>query len=123
MKTSKIKKVLILLKDMIFESTSPMETIRFAKYYRDKGLEVTVVLWGPMGVLLGKKNKTGRMRYEEEVKQCINLGIKFLCCDLASRLIGMDEKELMEGIEMIPSFSIADLLLEYQEEGQLILSL
>jgi len=108
---------------MIFESTSPMETIRFAKYYRDKGLEVTVVLWGPMGVLLGKKNKTGRMRYEEEVKQCINLGIKFLCCDLASRLIGMDEKELMEGIEMIPSFSIADLLLEYQEEGQLILSL
>jgi predicted peroxiredoxin len=100
-----------------------METIRFAKYYRDKGLEVTVVLWGPMGVLLGKKNKPGRMRYEEDVKQCINLGIKFLCCDLAARLIGMGEKELMDGIEMVPSFSIADLLLEYQEEGQLIISL
>jgi predicted peroxiredoxin len=119
----KVNKVLILLKNMIHESTSPLETIRFSKYYKKKGLEVTVVLWGPMGVLLGKKNKLGRMRYEEDMKECIELGIKFLCCDLASQLIGMDETELMDGIEMMPSFTIADLLLDYQETGQLIISL
>jgi len=51
------------------------------------------------------------------------LGIKFICCDLASRLIGMDESELMDGIKMVPSYFVADLLLEYREEGQLIISL
>ena len=120
---AKVAKVLILLKNMIYESTSPLETVRFAKYYKNKGLEVTVVLWGPMGTLLGKKNKIGRMRYEEEVEECLSLGIKFICCDLASRLIGMDESELMDGIKMVPSYFVADLLLEYREEGQLIISL
>ena len=33
----KVTKVLLLLKDMIYESTSPLEIIRFAKYYRSKG--------------------------------------------------------------------------------------
>jgi predicted peroxiredoxin len=118
-----VKKVLILLRNMIYESTAPLEAIRFAKYYRKKGLEVTVVLWGPMGTLLGKKNKIGRMNYEEEVEECVDVGIKFLCCELASNLIGMDESELMEGIEMVPSYHVADLLLDYQNEGQLIISL
>lgn len=120
---AKVKKVLILLKEMIFESTSPMETLRFASYYRKKGLKVTVILWGPMGVLLGKKNKAGRMRYEEEVQKCIDLEVEFLCCELASRIIGMDDKELMKGVKMVPSNFVADLLLEYQEEQQLIISL
>ena len=119
----KVDKVLILLKEMIYESTSPMETIRFAKYYKDKGLDVTVILWGPMGVLLGKKNKVARMRYEQEMTECVDMGIKFLCCELASRIIGMDESELMGGVDMVPSFYVADLLLEYQEQGQLIISL
>jgi hypothetical protein len=52
-----ITRALLLLKNMIYESTSPQETIRFARYYRKKGLDVVVVLWGPMGVLLGKKDK------------------------------------------------------------------
>jgi len=108
---------------MIYESTSPMETIRFAKYYRKKGLEVTVILWGPMGILLGKKNKKGRMKYEEEVQQCLDMGIKFLCCDMAAKIIGLDESELMDGIKMVPSYKVADLLLEYAEQGQLIINL
>lgn len=119
----KVTKVLILLKEMIYESTSPMETIRFARYYRGKGIDVTVVLWGPMGVLLGKKNKVARMRYEEEMRECISMGIRFLCCELASKIIGMDDSELMDGVEMVPSNHVADLLLEYQEKGQLIISL
>ncbi|MBD3195972.1 MAG: peroxiredoxin [Candidatus Lokiarchaeota archaeon] len=119
----KVTKVLLLLKNMIYESTSPLETIRFAKYYKKKGLDVQIVLWGPMGILLGKKDKIGRMRYEEEVKECLEMGIKLTCCDLASKLVGMDKSELMEGIEMVPSFHVADLLLKYQEEGQLIISL
>ena len=119
----KVSKVLLLLKNMVYESTSPMEIIRFARYYKKKGLDVHVVLWGPMGILLGKKNKVGRMQYEEEMKECLDLGIKFTCCDLAARIIGLDESELMTGIELVPSFKVADLLLDYQEEGQLIISL
>ena len=120
----KVTKVLLLLKNMVYESTSPMEIVRFAKYYkRSKGLDVHVVLWGPMGILLGKKNKVGRMRYEEEMLECIEMGIKFTCCDLAAKIIGLDESELMEGVKIEPSFKVADLLLEYAEEGQLIISL
>jgi predicted peroxiredoxin len=119
----KVTKILLLLKDMIYESTSPLEIIRFAKYYRSKGLEVTVVLWGPMGIILGKKNKIGRMRYDEEIMECLDIGINFKCCDLAANLIGLDKSELIEGIELVESYMVADLLLKYQEEGQLIFSL
>ncbi|MHA1144913.1 MAG: DsrE family protein [Candidatus Helarchaeota archaeon] len=119
----KITKVLLLLKNMVYESTSPLEVVRFAKYYRKKGLEVTVVLWGPMGILLAKKDKIGRMRYEEEMHECLDMGIEFICCDLAASLIGLKEQELYTGVRMVKSFVVADLLLKYQEEGQLIISL
>ncbi|GAB4314091.1 MAG: DsrE family protein [Promethearchaeota archaeon] len=119
----KVTRVLLLLKNMIYESTAPMEIIRFARYYRKKGLDVTVVLWGPMGILLGKAGKEGRMRYDEEVADCVELGVKFLCCDLASRIVGLKPEELITGVEMVPSYHVADLLLEYQEAGQLIISL
>ncbi len=119
----KVTKVLLLLKDMIYESTSPLEIIRFAKYYKNKGLDVTIVLWGPMGIILGKKNKVGRMQYDNEITECLKMGINFKCCDLAANLIGLDKSELMEGIELVESFVVADLLLQYQEEGQLIFSL
>ncbi len=119
----KVTKVLLLLKNMVYESTSPMEIVRFAKYYKKKGLDVHVVLWGPMGILLGKKGKVGRMQYEEEMIECIEMGIKFTCCDLAAKIIGLDKSELMKGVKLEPSFKVADLLLEYQEEGQLIISL
>ena len=119
----KVKKVLILLKQMVYESTSPMEVIRFAKYYRKKGLEVLVVLWGPMGIMLGKKNKIGRMRYEEEMIECLEMGVKFLCCDMAAKIIGLDDEELMTGVELGPSYKVADLLIEYKETDQLIISL
>ncbi len=41
----KVTKVLLLLKNMIYESTSPLEVIRFARYYKKKGLSVDVILW------------------------------------------------------------------------------
>lgn len=62
MPENKVIKVLLFLKNMVYESTSPMEILRFAKYYRKKGLDVVVVLWGPMGVILGKKGSAGRLR-------------------------------------------------------------
>ncbi|MHA1340145.1 MAG: DsrE family protein [Promethearchaeota archaeon] len=121
---AKVSKVLILLKNMIYESTSPLEAIRFARYYKKtKGLEVTVVLWGPMGILLGKRNKKGVINYEKQMQECLEMGIKFYACDLAAKLIGMEENELMQGIKLVPSFVVADLLLQFQEEEQLIISL
>jgi len=35
----------------------------------------------------------------------------------------MDASELMEGITMVPSYHVADMLLDYQETGELIVSL
>ena len=119
----KVTKVLLLLKNMIYESTGPLEAVRFAKYYHKKGLEVTIILWGPMGVLLGKEGKVGVINYEAQVKECLDMGINFLVCGLASKIIGLKESELIDGIDMVPSSRIADLLLEYQEQGQLVISL
>ncbi len=123
MSEKKVTKVLLFLKNMVYESTSPMETLRFAKYYRKKGMDVVIVLWGPMGVILGKRGKTGIPPYDTRVKECIEMGIKFKCCELASSMIGFEKDELIEGIEMIHAFEVADLMLEYCEEGQLVINL
>ena len=119
----RVTKVLLFLKNMVYESTSPNEILRFAKYYRKKGLDVVLVLWGPMGVILGKKGKTGTPAYDDRVRECIGMGIKIKCCELASSMIGLEKDELIEGIELIHSFEVADLMLEYCEEGQLVINL
>jgi predicted peroxiredoxin len=119
-----VKKVLLLLKNMVYESTSPLETLRFAKYYRKKGLDVMVILWGPMGILLGKAGKhLGAPVYDEKVVECIEMGVVFGCCKLGADIIGLEEDELIPGIEMIESHVVAELFLEYQGEGELIISL
>ena len=120
----KVNKVLLLLKNMVYESTSPLETLRFAKYYRNQGLDVIVILWGPMGVVLGKSGKhRGAPVYDKKVLECIKLGVKFKCCQLAADIIGMTESELIPEIEMIESHVVAELFLEYQSEDGLIISL
>lgn len=119
----KVTKVLLFLKNMVYESTSPMETLRFAKYYRKNGLDVVVVLWGPMGVILAKKGKSGSPPYDERVKECMEMGVQFKCCELASAMIGFQKDELLDGVEMIHSFEVADLMLKYCEEGQLVINL
>ncbi len=123
MPARKVSKVLLFLKNMVYESTSPMETLRFAKYFRKKRLDVVVVLWGPMGVILAKKGKHGNPPYDDHIKECMDIGVRFKCCELASAMIGFDEDELIEGVEMIHSFEVADLMLQYCEEGQLVISL
>ena len=122
--TTRVKKVLLFLKHMVYESTSPLETLRFAKHYRKDGLDVIVVLWGPMGVLLGKKGKYGAVPdYDKKIKECMDIGVRFKCCSLASGMIGMSEDELIDGIEIIDSHQVADLFLEYTNEGQMIINL
>ncbi len=119
-----VRKVLLLLKNMVYESTSPLETLRFAKYYRKKGLGVIVILWGPMGVVLGKAGKhRGAPIYDAKIVECIELGVEFKCCQLAADIIGLEAVELIPGIEMIESHVVAELFLEYQSEGGLIISL
>lgn len=120
---TEIKHVLLLLKNMVYESTSPQETLRFAKYYRKKGLDVVVVLWGPMGVLLGKKDKYGAQAYDKSVIECIDMGVKFKCCNLACSMIGICDTDLIEGIDIVESYEVAELFLKYQTDGQLIISL
>ena len=119
---AKVNKVLILLKDMVYESSSPQEAIRFAKYYRKKGLEVVVVLFGPMGVILAKKDKQGSPAYDEKMARCLELGVQFKCCDLAASMIGLKEEELIPGVELVHSHEIADMFLQYREEDQLIIT-
>jgi hypothetical protein len=38
-------------------------------------------------------------------------------------MIGFEPGELIDGVEMIHSFEVADLMLEYCEEGQLVITL
>ncbi|MDD2440125.1 MAG: DsrE family protein [Methanosarcinaceae archaeon] len=121
---TKVKKVLLLLKNMVYESTSPQETLKFAKYYRGKGLDVLVILWGPMGVLLAKKDKCrGSPKYDPMVQECLDMGVEFKCCQLASDLMGLKKEELIPGIGFINSKDIAELFLKYSEENQLIINL
>jgi predicted peroxiredoxin len=121
---TEIKKVLLLLKNMVYESTSPLETLRFAKYYRKKGLDVVVVLWGPMGVLLGKAGKKGGLpKYDEKMEECLNLGVIFRCCRLGSDIIGVDESELIQGVEIIEAHEVAELFLKYNQPGRMTISL
>ncbi|MDD5474463.1 MAG: DsrE family protein [Candidatus Methanoperedens sp.] len=123
MPAKKVSKVLLFLKNMVYESTSPMEILRFAKYYRKQGLDVVVVLWGPMGVILGKKGKHGTPPYDDRVMECMDIGVTFKCCELASSMIGFEKDEMIEGVEMIQSFEVADMMLKYCEEGQLVITL
>ena len=120
---TKVEKVLLLLKNMVYESTSPQETLKFAKYYRSKGLKVLVILWGPMGVLLAKRDKSrGSPKYDNSVQECIDMGVEIRCCQLASDMIGLKKEELIPGIEFICSKDVAELFLEYTEENQLVIN-
>ncbi|OYT63553.1 peroxiredoxin [Methanosarcinales archaeon ex4572_44] len=119
-----VRKVLLLLKNMVYESTSPLETLRFAKYYRKKGLDVVVVLWGPMGVLLGKAGKRhGAPKYDEKMWECLNIGVEFKCCRLGSDIIGVEESELIPGVTIIEAHEVAELFLRYTQPGHMIISL
>lgn len=120
---TEVTKVLLLLKNMVYESTSPMESLRFANYYCNKGLDVVVILFGPMGVILGKADKCGSPAYDDKIRECMELGVQFKCCKLGASIIGMKGEELIPGIELIESHEIAEMLLEYCREGQLIVTL
>ncbi|MBP1908302.1 DsrE/DsrF/DrsH-like family protein [Methanolobus bombayensis] len=120
---TEVTKALLLLKDMVYESTSPMEILRFSNYYCNKGLDVMVIIFGPMGVILGKADKCGSPAYDEKIKECMELSIQFRCCKLGASIIGMKEEELIPGIEFIESHEIAEMLLEYCREGQLVVTL
>ena len=115
--------VLILMNKMAYESTSPGEALRFAKYYQKKGLEVLVVLLGPMGVILAKSGKKGLIPYDRMIKECLDRGIRFKCCNTACNMIGLDRKEIIDGIEMVSSEDVAELILKYKEDGHLVISL
>lgn len=120
---SKVTKVLLMLKDMVYESTAPQHALRFARCYQKRGLDVTVFLWGPMGAILAKKDKVGAQNYDLKIRECLDLGVKIKCCELAAKTIGMKEEELMPGIEIVSTKELTDTIIEYTEQNQLIMYL
>ena len=118
---SKVKKVLILLNDMVYESTAPQHALRFARCYRKRGMETTIMIWGPMGAILMKKNKKGPQNYDAKIQECLELGVKIKCCELAAGLIGMTPEEMIPGTEIITTKELTNSVIEYTEEGQLIM--
>ncbi|MDV0447127.1 hypothetical protein MsAg5_10010 [Methanosarcinaceae archaeon Ag5] len=118
---AKVTKVLLLLNDMVYESTAPQHALRFARCYRKRGLETTILAWGPMGAILMKKNKVGTQNYDAKVQECLDLGVSIKCCELAASIIGMEKEEMIPGTEIITTKELTDLLLQYTEEGQLIM--
>ena len=118
---SEVTKVLVLLNDMVYESTAPQHALRFARCYRKRGLETTILIWGPMGAILTKKNKSGAQNYDAKIRECLDLGVKIKCCELAASLVGMTREEMIEGTEIITTKELTNLLIQYTEEGQLIM--
>jgi len=118
---SKVTKVLILLNDMVYESTAPQHALRFARCYRKRGMETTIMIWGPMGAILMKKNKKGPQNYDAKIQECLELGVKVKCCELAAGLIGMTPEEMIPGTEIITTKELTNTVIEYTEEGQLIM--
>jgi len=118
---SNVTKVLVLLNDMVYESTAPQHAIRFARCYRKRGLETTILIWGPMGTFLIKKNKQGPQNYDAKIRECLDLGVKVKCCELAASLVGLTQEEMIEGTEIITTKELTNLLIQYTEEGQLIM--
>ena len=118
---SKVTKVLILLNDMVYESTAPQHALRFARCYRKRGMETTIMIWGPMGAILMKKNKKGPQNYDAKIQECLELGVKIKCCELAAGLIGMTPEEMIPGTEIITTKELTNSVIEYTEEGQLIM--
>jgi len=118
---SKVTKVLILLNDMVYESTAPQHALRFARCYRKRGMETTILIWGPMGAILTKKNKKGPQNYDSKIQECLDLGVKIKCCELAAGLIGMTPEEMIPGTEIITTKELTNTVIEYTEEGQLIM--
>lgn len=118
---SKVTKVLILLNDMVYESTAPQHALRFARCYRKRGMETTILIWGPMGAILTKKNKVGTQNYDAKVQECLDLGVKIKCCELAASIIGMTPDEMIPGTEIITTKELTNMLIEYTEEGQLVM--
>ncbi|MDY0267099.1 MAG: DsrE family protein [Methanimicrococcus sp.] len=118
----KVTKVLILLNDMVYESTAPQHALRFARCYRKRGMETTIMIWGPMGAILTKKNKIGgSQKYDEKVQECLDLGVQIKCCELAAAIIGMTQEEMIPGTKIITTKELTNTLIEYTEEGQLIM--
>jgi Predicted peroxiredoxins len=118
---SKVTKVLILLNDMVYESTAPQHALRFSRCYRKRGMETTILIWGPMGAVLTKKNKVGTQNYDEKIQECLDLGVKIKCCELAASIIGMTPDEMIPGTEIITTKELTNMLIEYTEEGQLVI--
>jgi len=117
----KVTKVLILLNDMVYESTAPQHALRFARCYRKRGMETTIMIWGPMGAILTKKNKGGNQNYDAKVQECLDLGVKIKCCELAAAIIGMDPSEMIPGTEIVTTKELTNTIIEYTEEGQLVM--
>jgi peroxiredoxin family protein len=51
------------------------------------------------------------------------MGVRFRCCDLACSMMGICKDDLIEGIDIVESYEVAEMFLEYQTDGQLIISL
>ncbi len=108
-----IKKVVFTIKEGPFSGTSPYAAVKMALSARKRGVEVAVFYYSE-GILCLKKDLASRsetfFEYRLKLEALKNAGIKILACRASMELHGMNENELVDGVEVIAS--ITDFILD-----------
>lgn len=108
------KKVLIMLRHPQ-QLGNAEEALRMAKHMQKiRGLQTTLALWGPEGVLLGKKNTF--MEYLERIQELTTLGVKIVVCKLGMERMGMVDTDLKMGLQSVPAERVPELLLLHSQD-------
>lgn len=91
------------------------EALRMAKHMKKiRNLPTTLALWGPEGVLLGKKHTF--LEYSERISELIQIGVVIVVCQLGMERMGLKSSELKEGLQAVPAERIPELLLLHYKD-------
>ena len=91
------------------------EALRMAKHMQKiRSLPTTLALWGPEGVLMGKKNTF--LEYSDRIRELVQLGVSIVVCHLGMERMGIIVSELKEGLNAVPAERIPELLLLHYKD-------
>ena len=108
------QKVLIMLRHPR-QLGNAEEGLRMAKHMRKiRGLPTTLVLWGPEGVLLGKKGTF--LEYNDRITELIDLDVSIIVCQLGMERMGLSDKDLKPGLKSVAAEQIPELLLRHTHD-------
>jgi predicted peroxiredoxin len=108
------KKVLIMLRHPQ-QLGNAEEGLRMAKHMQKiRNIPTTLALWGPEGVLLGKRGTF--QEYSDRIAELITLGVKIVVCRLGMERMGLTDGDLKPGLLSVPAENIPGLLIDHHRD-------